>query len=114
MRTKDNKVVYGLFIDFSNAYNSIPHILLFEKLRKKSILSKEEVCFLEQLYARYRIKLGSTRLKTNKGVAQGSIISPALFHIFLEDLNQKIESEAKIGVEDRLFYADDVLLLTTS
>ena len=83
MRTKQGKTVYGLFIDFSNAYNSVPHIKLFQKLRNKKILLEEEVRFIEQLYARYSIKLGSTRLKTNKGVAQGSIISPALFNIYI-------------------------------
>jgi len=72
------------------------------------------VCFIEQLYARYRIKLGSRLLKTNKGVAQGSIISPALFDIFLEDLGDVLTLRAGINMEDRLFYADDVLLLVTS
>jgi len=114
MRTKQKKPVYGLFIDFSNAYNSVPHTLLFKKLREKHLFTEEEVCFLEQLYVRYRIKLGNAYLKTNKGVAQGSVISPALFNIFIEDLSQKLEEKAGISMEDRLYYADDILLLTTS
>ena len=28
-RTENNQLPYGLFIDFSNAYNTIPHELLF-------------------------------------------------------------------------------------
>ncbi len=70
-RTKKKKVDYGLFIDFSNAYNSIPHELLFQKLRTKQVLPEDEITFLEQLYARYRIKIGKKSVGSNKGVAQG-------------------------------------------
>jgi len=114
IRTKVGRPVYGVFIDFSNAYNSVPHTALFKKLREKNILLEEEICYLEQLYARYRIKIGKNKIKSNKGVAQGSMISPALFNIFLEDLSAELGEKASLNLEDRLFYADDVLLLTTS
>jgi len=114
LRTRQKVIVFGLFVDFSNAYNSVPHSLLFSKLRQKRILTEDEVCFIEQLYARYRIKLGSRLLKTNKGVAQGSVLSPALFDVFMEDLGDDLTFRAGIDMEDRLFYADDVLLLVTS
>ena len=114
LRTHQNKCTYGLFIDFSNAYNSIPHSLLFQKLRKKKVLEENEIEFLEQLYARYRLRIGKTRIQSNKGVAQGSIISPALFNIFLEDLSEEIQQKAGINFEDLLFYADDLLTLCSS
>jgi len=44
-RTKQKKCVYGLFICFSNAYNSIPHYPLFKKLRAKKILEENEIEF---------------------------------------------------------------------
>ena len=113
-RTKANRWVYGLFIDFSNAYNSIPHSLLFQKLRTKQILDDDEICFLERLYARYTIRIGSETVKVNRGVAQGSLISPALFNIFIEDLAEELELKASIAREDLLMYADDILTLCTS
>ena len=38
LKAKQGKYVYGLFIDFSNAYNSIPHCLLFQKLKSQKVL----------------------------------------------------------------------------
>lgn len=114
LRTKRNRVVYGLFIDFSNAYNSIPHTLLFQKLRIKKVLEEDEIAFIEQLYARYKLRIGNESLKSNKGVAQGSLISPALFNIYIEDLSEELKEKVGINLEDLLYYADDLLALCSS
>jgi len=114
LRTKQKKYAYGLFIDFRNAYNSVPHSLLFKKLRIKKILDDDEIDFLEQLYARYRLRIGKNRIRSNKGVAQGSVISPALFNIFIEDLSEELKDKTGISLEDLLYYADDLLALCSS
>lgn len=114
LRTAKKQNVYGVFIDFSQAYNSVPHTLLFKKLRDKNVLNENEICFLEQLYSRYTIRIGNSRLRSNKGVAQGSIISPALFDIFIEDLSTELREKGGMDIEDLLFYADDILMLCTS
>ena len=114
LRTKASRPCYGLFIDFSNAYNSVPQTLLFQKLRKINIFEEEEIIFLEQLYNRYRIRVGNIIFSTNKGVAQGSLISPSLFNIFLEDLAIELQEKADINLEDLLLYADDILTICSS
>ena len=88
LRTDQQKSAFGLFIDFSNAYNSIPHCLLFKKLRAKRVLEEEEIDYY--------------------------VISPALFNIFIEDLSDELKEKAGLNFEDLLYYADDLLALCTS
>ena len=57
---KKKQCKYGLFIDFANAYNTVPHSLLFRKLRQKKCLDEEEIDFIEALYSRYRIRIGKS------------------------------------------------------
>jgi hypothetical protein len=82
-----------------------------EKIKMMKCLEEEEIQYLEALYTRYRIKKGNRTIRFNKGVAQGSILSPALFNIFIEDLAERISRELQVNVEDILMYADDILIL---
>jgi len=113
-RTDQGRIIYGLFLDYANAYNSIPHVLLFKKLRQKNCLTEEEIEYLENLYSWYHVRLGKNIFRVNKGVAQGSIISPALFNIFIEDFGQELVNELGLNLDDVLLYADDVLILCSS
>ena len=47
-------------------------------------------------------------------MAQGSVISPALFDIFISDLAEELKESAGVSLEDILMYADDILTLCTS
>ena len=104
--------LYGLFIDFSTAYNTILHTKLYKDLER--VLEKEEIQLIKAIYSRNKIKLGDQSFKPNIGVAQGSIISPFLFNIYCENLYNQLIQEESINKEDLLGYADDILVLCTS
>ena len=102
---------FALFVDFKSAYNTIRHSILFEK--PQSILGPNETSFLKALYSRLTLSLGKEKCVPNVGVAQGSLISPFLFNIYLEDLLQKLQT-LDLSIEDLFAYADDLLVLCYS
>lgn len=111
-KAQKGRVTYGLFIDFSNAYNTILHTKLYERLH--GVLTEDEIQLIKALYSRQRIRLGKEEFTPNVGVAQGSIISPALFNIYSEDLYNALEEKAYINFQDLLGYADDLLIICSS
>ena len=111
-RTDQKQKVYGLFVDFSNAYNTVRHDFLFQRL--EGILDSCEIDFLKALYSRSTISVGKHIFQPKAGVSQGSIISPALFDIYSEDLIRTIINDEFMSPEDVLMYADDILILTPS
>ena len=112
LRTLDKRRCYGVFVDFSSAYNTIDHQILFQRLQP--ILGEEKTQLIRALYSRMKIRLGNEVLLPKQGVTQGSLISPALFDIYEESLLQTIENETKISEEDILAYADDIMVICDS
>ena len=94
-------------MDFKNVYNHVRHDLLFKRL--EGILEKEEIEFQKALYDKLVIQSGKSSFRPNLGVAQGSIISPALFDIYTESLLLEINS--LIPLDDIFAYADDILII---
>ncbi len=102
------KICYCLFLDFQSAYNTIPHTLLFEKLQK--VLNENEIQLIRKIYSRTKITLGNRLMQPNVGVAQGSVISPALFNIFAESLLNELQ-ESGYNINDLLAFADDHIIM---
>ena len=107
-----NERAVVLFIDFKSAYNNVPLKKLFNILQQKEILDEDEIEFIRALYSNTTLKVGDNNVYINKGVMQGSTISPALFNIFLEPL--LLELSEITGVDDIFAYADDVVVFCNS
>ena len=74
----DNKITCGIFLDFSNAFDTINHHLLLEKLKKYGIRGLPHAWFASNITDRKQcVKIGNTEssLKTvTCGVPQGSTL----------------------------------------
>ena len=115
------KHIYACFVDFSSAFNNVWHAGLLYKLHHCGISSKV-VRLLHNMYSKLHtcIKKGQNISKyflCNIGTRQGCNMSPAVFKIYLNDL-QEIFNEKKcyplgtgVGNIGCLMYADDVVIL---
>ena len=121
----EKKHVFGCFVDFEKAFDSLPRHKLFKKLLDLNINGKFYDCLIS-LYTKNEscVKIGNTVTNffhTTQGVKQGCILSPLLFNIFLSDLQREIEKPendpAKISQNEILgciLWADDILLVSES
>ena len=96
---------YVLFIDLKAAFDSVDHQILFCKLQNNG-LDPQILSVIKLLYSSMytSIDYDSETIPINQGVLQGSLISPYLFNIYINDLLSDLE-EQKILT---LAYADDI------
>lgn len=112
---EDNKIALGIFIDLTKAYDCINRNYLLQKMCKYGIRGNAQKWFQSYFSNRQqRVKISgdgkvvkSSILTNNEGVAQGSIIGPLAFILFINDLSTiVIDSKATITN-----YADDTNLI---
>lgn len=124
LRLRKSKV-YATFVDFRKAFDSVEHDILFAKLFKYGISGKI-IRVLKCIYDNAKISSrifnqNTSFFNVSKGVLQGEPISPLLFSLFLNDLEElmiknnveglSIDSYNEIKL---LLYADDLVMLSTS
>ena len=115
-----NNLVYSCFLDASKAFDRVNHWVMLKKPKDQQIpciiIRILLVWYREQLTF---VKWGcctSSSFKVTNGVRQGSIMSPKLVAIYVDDLTQSL-IKSKIGCIldevyfNHIFYADVFCLL---
>jgi hypothetical protein len=108
-----SKPLYGLFLDVKKAFDSVDRKMIFKKLVESKKLSLVELEFLANSLDLNYLKIidgvsESREIVQSNGVRQGGCLSPFLFNLSLDDINEVIKHIP--GVKAILF-ADDVVLV---
>ena len=109
--------VFTCSLDAQGAFDHIPHSVIFAKL--DGVLPNHVWRLLYRWYSSMYVTVrlnGSLgrRLRVERGVRQGSIISPWMFNLVYQELVQRLnELNCGISIGDKRFnmfcYADDIL-----
>ena len=108
--TEGKKAIHSFFIDFSNAFDQVDHSILLSKLKGRNInrsLWQWIKSFLQDRTQKAKLPgVLSTTRTCPAGVSQGSVISPLLFGILIDDFDDCIPVELQ-GRVKMCKYADD-------
>ena len=103
--------LYMVFVDLEKAFDRVPREMIWWLLRRKGVLEREKKAITE-MYTNIEtsIKVEYTRSESfdvKVGVHQGSILSPLLFALVMDEVTKDIRE----GVVKEMLYADDIVLL---
>ena len=121
---KKRKPLYTCFIDFSKAFDKVHHGLLWEKLATVG-LSTKILAILQSMYGQASSKICVNHEESNpfacrRGIRQGCNLSPLLFSLFINDLDQFLKDNNSGSIEllqthlCLLLFAGDHVLLVPS
>jgi Reverse transcriptase (RNA-dependent DNA polymerase) len=122
--------LYVCFVDFKKAYDSVPRDQLWKRLYDKGVRGRM-LFILQALYSNvtFSIKFQegvSEEFNCNMGVRQGCPLSPFLFGVYIEKLDEQLRAELPmagpvLGADTpsatrvpMLLYADDLGLIACS
>ena len=105
---QQNKSIHAAVLDFSKAFDKVPHQRLLMKLKHYGIhgnfLSWMESFLTKRVQTVICEGATSTSSPVTSGVPQGSVLGPLLFLTYINDLPNGLTSTVKLFADDTLLY----------
>jgi hypothetical protein len=96
----DKEQMDVILLDFSKAFDRVPHMRLLHKLKYYGIVNSTHKWISDFLSGRsQQVLLDGISSKTSlvqSGVPQGSVLGPMLFLLFINDLPDNISSQSSV------------------
>ena len=106
----NKKQVDLIIMDFSKAFDVVPHNRLLQKLKRYGINNKTHTWISNFLRHRVqRVVVGgehSTWAEVDSGVPQGTVLGPLLFLTYINDLPNNINSSVRLFADDCVLYRE--------
>jgi group II intron reverse transcriptase/maturase len=103
---RDKGYKYAVDADIDDFFDSVDHDLLFSKLDK--VVTEPDIRRLFRKWVKAEIYDGEKIWRLEKGIPQGSVVSPMLANLFLDELDETL-----MAFDRRLVrYSDDFLILS--
>jgi len=98
----------GIMIDFSKAFDLVPHDRLLKKMSDSVADLRVLVWIREFLSGRSEsVRVGthySEEVRVTSGVPQGSALGPLLFLAYVNDISRNIETKIRLFADDCIVY----------
>jgi len=100
--------IYAIIVDFSKAFDLVPHGRLLTKIANSGVDSRIVVWIRGFLLGRtQRVRVGgqlSAEVRVKSVVPQGSLLGPLLFLAYVNDIWRNMESTIRLFVDDCVIY----------
>lgn len=96
-----------MFIDYSKAYNSVDRNYALDRLRGK--LGRFEFEIIKQIMQRQNVSIMDWQVKTDRGLPQGSALSPSIFNYVMDGIFCKLKT--RLHNIKCTAYADDTTIV---
>ena len=105
----DNKSqIDAILLDFAKAFDKVPHKRLLSKLAFYGIIGNTKNWIKSFLsHRKQRVSVNgalSDNTCVTSGVPQGSVLGPVLFLLYINDINNNIQSPIRLFADDSIIY----------
>ncbi|MCP3875986.1 MAG: reverse transcriptase family protein [Desulfobacteraceae bacterium] len=99
----------AIYLDFSKAFDTVPHKRLITKMRGYGI-NKSTCQWVEDFLSNreHRVKVNgilSSSAKVTSGIPQGSVLGPILFILYINDLPDEVANDVYLFADDTKIYS---------